>query len=293
MKTGFIAAGLLAFVGCADSPGVEDGENDVFLTEDAKADAFGVEDWSPDGMAVLRLASTASASELEDDVGVTARVAKSIVEQRDTLSGGAYHDLAELDAAKYVGITVFRHLLKHAADNHLFRTAVRIPLVVEGSDRVSITSYNDEAKAVGVTGFARYTFVDAMTDYSKKMDAYDTRLQELATKADITIDGEMMRYASTVTEYSVGSIKPCFIGDPLEVADVTSSQGDSLMGDMYSLWGWRYKSTKWIYDDMDEDEMNFGEEWSGYSTRSKSVLLMSTNTDSGDSPEADLIPPCR
>lgn len=296
MPTRLITAGILGsalLVGCASEPGIEDGENDVFLTEEAKADAFGVEDWSPDGMAVLRLVSTASKSELEDDVGLTTRAAKSIVEHRDTLSGGRYHDLAELDAAKYIGIMVFRHLLKHAAENHLFRTAIRIPLVVEGSDRVSITSYNDEAKAAGVTGFARYTFVDVQSDYSAKMDSYDTRLQELATKAGITIDGEMMRYASTVNEYAVGSIKPCFIGDPLEVPDVTSSQGDSLMGDMYSLWGYRYKTTKWIYDDMDEAEMNFGDEWDSYSTRSKSVLLMSTNTDSGDSPAADLIPPCR
>ena len=296
MPTRFITAGILGsalLVGCAGEPGIEDGENDVFLTEEAKADAFGVEDWSPDGMAVLRLVSNASKSELEDDVGLTARAAKSIVDHRGELSGGRYHDLAELDAAKYIGITVFRHLLKHAADNHLFRTAIRIPLVVEGTDRVSITSFNDEAKAAGVTGFARYTFVDVQSDYSAKMATYDTRLQELATKAGITIDGEMMRYASTVNDYTVGSIKPCFIGDPLEVADVTSSQADSLMGDMYSLWGYRYKSTKWIYDDMDEDEMNFGDEWDSYSTRSKSVLLMSTNTDSGDSPEADLIPPCR
>lgn len=295
MPTRLITAGILGsalLVGCAGEPGIEDGENDVFLTEEAKADAFGVEDWSPDGMAVLRLVSNASKAELEDDVGLSTRAAKSIVDHRGTLSGGRYHDLAELDAAKYIGITVFRHLLKHAADNHLFRTAIRIPLVVETDDRVSITSFNDEAQAAGVTGFARYTFVDAQSDYSAKMDAYDTRLQELATKAGITT-GEMMRYASTVNEYTVGSIKPCFIGDPLEVPDVTSSQADSLMGDMYSLWGYRYKTTKWIYDDMDEDEMNFGDEWDSYSTRSKSVLLMSTNTDSGDSPVADLIPPCR
>ena len=296
MPTRFITAGILGsalLVGCAGEPGIEDGENDVFLTEEAKADAFGVEDWSPDGMAVLRLVSDASKSELEDDVGLTARAAKSIVDHRGELSGGRYHDLAELDAAKYIGITVFRHLLKHAADNHLFRTAIRIPLVVEGTDRVSITSFNDEAKAAGVTGFARYTFVDVQSDYSAKMATYDTRLQELATKAGITIDGEMMRYASTVNDYTVGSIKPCFIGDPLEVADVTSSQADSLMGDMYSLWGYRYKSTKWIYDDGNEADYNFGSTWKNWNKTSKSILLMSTNTDSGDQPEADIIGPCR
>ncbi len=278
---------------CAGEAPVEDGQNDEFLTEDAKADAFGVEDWSPDGAAVLRLVSSASKTKLEDQVGLSARVAKSIVSHRATLSSRTYHDLAELDAAGYVGVTVFKHLLRYVAEHKLFKTAIRIPLVVEGNASVSITSYNDEARAAGVTGFARYTFVNASTDYSAKMDSYDTRLQELATRAGIAIEGEMKRYASTVSEYAVGSIKPCFIGDPEEVVDVAASQSDSLMGDMYSQWGWRYKTKKWIYDDQDEAEMNFGDAWTDYRTTSKSVLIMSTNTDDGGDPEADLIAPCR
>jgi hypothetical protein len=263
------------------------------LTDDAKADAFGVEDWSPDGAAVLKLVSNASKTKLEDDVGLSAKVAKAIVDQRGTLTGGEYHDLAELDAAKYVGTTVFTHLLKYAADNKLFKTALRIPLVVENDTPVSITTYNTKARSVGLTGFARYTFVDRTTDYSAKMAAYDTRLAELATRAHITIDGEMKRYASTVSEYAVGSLKPCFIGDPTEVTDVAASQSDSLMGDMYSQWGGRYKATKWIYDDQDEAEMNFGSEWTSWNKRSPAVLIMSTNTDDGGDPEADVIPPCR
>ena len=291
LGTAFVASSL--FSGCASEDGVEDAENDVFLTDDAKADAFGVEDWSPDGRAVLKLVSTASKSKLENDVGLSARVAKSVVDHRATLTGGEYHDLAELDAASYVGITVFRHLLRYAAEHKLFKTAIRIPLVVEGSNRVSITSFNDEARDAGLTGFARYTFVDATTDYSAKMSSYDERLQELATKAHITIDGEMMRYASTVSEYAVGSLKPCFIGDALDVPDVTSSQADSLMGDMYSLWGYRYKSKKWIYDDGDEADYDFGSTWKNWNKSSNAILLESTNTDSGDSPEDDIIAPCR
>src|SRR5262245_22370296 len=78
MKT-IVCSALLAsaaLVGCADEPDVEDGENAVFLTDDAKADGFGVEDWSPDGMAVLKLVSTTSAAKLENDVGLSARAAK-------------------------------------------------------------------------------------------------------------------------------------------------------------------------------------------------------------------------
>jgi hypothetical protein len=96
-----------------------------------------------------------------------------------------------------------------------------------------------------------------------------------------------------VSEYAVGSIKPCFIGDGAEVPDVTSAHGDSLMGDMYSLWGWKFGKTKFVFDDQPESDFSFGAEWTGYKTSSKSVLMESTNTDSGDQPEADVVEPCR
>ncbi|MBL0218916.1 MAG: hypothetical protein IPQ07_34215 [Myxococcales bacterium] len=296
MKTYLASVGVVLsslLIGCASDGAIEDGENDEFMTADVKADAFGVEDWSPDGAAVLTYVSSATVAKLQDEVGLSERVAKAIVAQRNTLPGKKFKDLADLDAAKYVGTTVFKELLHHAAEAHLFKTALRIPLVVEGNSRVSITSYNDEARTAGVAGFAKYTFVDASTDYTAKMATYDTRLQAIATKLNLQIDGEMAAYASSVNDYAVGSLKPCFIGDPLEVADVTSSQADNLMGDMYSLWGWRYKTKKWIYEDQDESEMNFGTDWTSFKKTGKSVLLMATNTDDGGDPIADEIPPCR
>ena len=287
-----VISGLAA--GCADGPAIEDGEDDVFLTEDAKADAFGVEDWSPDGLAVLKLTTSFSAAKLENDVGLSERTAKAIVAQRKTLTDAKFRDLRELDDAKFVGITVFRRLLKFAADEKLFKTAIRIPLVVTGSNNVSITSFNTDARNAGLTAFARYTFVDAETDYGAKAASYDKRLEELAAKTGKPIDGEMMMFASTINEYAVGSIVPCYIGDPLEVADVPASQGDSLMGDMYTQWGWRFKSKKVLVDDQfEESEINFDDEWKDFDTKGTSVLIESTNTDSGDSPEADVIPACR
>ncbi len=279
-----------------DGGGVEDAADDVFLTEDAKADAFGVEDWSPDGAAVLRLVSTASVSKLDNDVGLSNRVARSIVAKRNTLPGKKFEDLAELDAASYVGRTVFNQLLEYVAEKKLFKTAIRIPLVIDDGlgNLTSISSFNDEARAAGKQGFARYTFVDTSSDYGAKADSYDARLQALATAANITIEGELVRYASKLTDYNAGTNKVCFIGDPEDVAEVPASLGDSLMGDMYSQWGWRYKSKTWLYEDSDDTfDDNFGAEWDDWNTSSESVLIMSTNTDSGDEPEADVIPPCR
>ncbi|HEY5948313.1 MAG TPA: hypothetical protein VIV40_22605, partial [Kofleriaceae bacterium] len=110
---------------CATSPEIEDPENDDFLTEESKADAFGVEDWSPDGAAVLELVSKSTTTTLRDKVGLSSRVAKSIVAQRSAM-GGTYDDLAQLDSAKYVGKTVFAALLDYVTEHHLFKTALRI-----------------------------------------------------------------------------------------------------------------------------------------------------------------------
>ena len=63
---------------------------------------------------------------------------------------------------------------------------------------------------------------------------------------------------------------------------------------MYTQWGWRFKSKKVLVDDQfEESEINFDDEWKDFDTKGTSVLIESTNTDSGDSPEADVIPACR
>lgn len=290
----FVTISLLG--ACADTPDIEDAENDDFLTEDAKADAFGVEDWSPDGAAVLKLVSTASQTKLHDDVGLSTTVAKSILAQRAVLNG-KFDDLAQLDAAKYVGKTVFNALIKYVTEHHLFKTALRVPLSIDdGNGNLKlIQSFNTQAHNAGLTGFARYTFVDENTKFSDKMDSYDKRLEQLAAAAHITIDGEMQRYASSLEDYKVGSVGVCYIGDMKEVADVSSSQSDALMGDMYIVWGWRAGKTKYLDDQIETADANdaFGSDWSSYKTTSKDVLIEATNSDSGDDPSGTLVPPCR
>ena len=45
--------------------------------------------------------------------------------------------------------------------------------------------------------------------------------------------------------------------------------------------------------DIDETEMYLGDEWKDWDTKSDAILMMSTNTDSGDDPEPDVVAPCR
>jgi len=288
--------GLLAvsLVGCAvDEADVEDGVDDVFLTDDAKADAFGVEDWSPDGAAVLRLVSTASEDKLDDDVGLSAKVAESIVNARKALPDKKFTDLAELDDAPYVGSTVFKQLLKYATVHHLFKTSLRVPLLVEDEntqDKTSLASFNTQAKNVGLQGFARYTFVDKSTDFDAKMTSYNERIDELEMKAGITLPGDMLMYAYNYSDYASGSQKLCFIGDAKQVVEVIEGQAGVMVGEMYSVWAWRHKTTKWTSDDGDDQ---YGDDFLDYDTKSDDVLIVYTNDDDGTHIASDVIKRCR
>jgi len=282
----------ISLAGCAADGDVEDGRDDVFLTDDAKADAFGVEDWSPDGAAVLKLVSTATQSKLDGDVGLSEKVAKAIIKKRTEL-GGKFTDLADLDAAPYVGKTVFDQLLRYVAEHHLFKTALRVPLIVESSDtekKTAITSYNTAAHSADLPGFARYTFVDEDTKFDEKMASYNDRLAALAMKANITIDGEMMMYAYSYEDFSVGTQHICYIGDGNQVADVMGAQAGIMVGEMYSIWAWRHKAKKFMED---EGEDQYGDDFAHYDTHSNDVLVIYTNDDDGTHIASDVIKRCR
>ena len=287
---------VIPLVGCVGDGGdAEDAADDVFLTDDAKADAFGVEDWSPDGAAVLRLVSTASADKLDDEVGLSTRVAESIVAARAALPNKKFGDLAELDAASYVGKTVFTQLLRYTTVNHLYKTSLRVPLLVEDEntqDKKSIASFNTQARAAGVQAFARYTFVDANTDFDAKMARYNERLAELAMKASITIGGEMLMYAYNYGDYAAGTNTICYVGDGDEVADVMTGQAGVMVGEMYSVWGWRHHATKWMEDNVESAD-DLGDDWKSYRTSSNDVLVVYTNDDDGTHIASDVISRCR
>jgi hypothetical protein len=285
-----ILASLTA--GCLDDTGVEDGADDAFMTDDAKADAFGVEDWSPDGQAVLRLVSTASARKLHESVGLSERVAKSIVAHRGTLEGRTYRDLAELDAAPYVGRAVFGRLLSYAADAKLFLTAIRVPLIVadaDGGNKVALTSLNSKARAAGKPGFARYTFIDLETFYADKLADYNERLLEIG------VDRELVRNVPNLAALKVGTLAPCYVGDPDEVGQLVSEQNYDLLSEMYRVRAWRSGSAKWTAADV--DTRSFGFAWSRW-IGSDDVALWYVYDDGvsiGDDADAqiDYLPPCR
>ena len=295
MREQILCAGfVLAMVGCAGNT-IEDGVDDAFAGGD-KADAFAVEDAAPDGAAVLKLVSTASQAKLEDEVGLSDRVAKSIVAARATLPGKVFTNLKDLDAAPYVGQTVFDALLHYVTEHHLFNTSFRIPLFIEKEDdqsNIPLTTYNTQARSVGLPPFARWAYVDKGTDFEAAMTALDKQLDALAAKAHITLPGKMLRYAYDYADYADSTQSICYLGDGAQVGDLAHAQAGTMVGEMYQLWGWKFGAKKFIADGIDDDPAVMGEDWGKYSTRSKEVLMVFSNSDGGDEASSEAIKPCR
>ena len=112
-KNVVMVALALLLAACSGGSGgdVEDGADDSFLGDDGKDDVYGVEDGTPEADGVLRVAGELSVDALDDDVGLSARVASGIVAARPLAT------LAALDAVPYVGRRSFERLLDYARDH--------------------------------------------------------------------------------------------------------------------------------------------------------------------------------
>lgn len=107
-----LAATLMACGGVEpDAAQAVDGPDDSFLAG-GKADTAGLTEGSPDALAVLKLASTASLIELKDQVGLYSLSAQNIVDYR-AQKGAGFDTLKELDDVKYVGPVALWSMLSY------------------------------------------------------------------------------------------------------------------------------------------------------------------------------------
>lgn len=152
---------------CAAGGDVEDGENDSFST--GKADS--VTDGSAEAGAVLALVNDTSVdfAELDNDAGLSSRVAHNIINHRDGADGqagtaddNAYDNLAELDAVPYVGPATLAQLLDYAKDKGLLQTGPHIDVIFSPQPAAS----SHTARIAQMIAQAQKTIDIAMYSYS-------------------------------------------------------------------------------------------------------------------------------
>jgi hypothetical protein len=295
-----LVCGLVA--GCAADDGIEDPIDDDFTTE-GKADAMGIEDWSPDGKAVLALVNqTGTASDLVEQASLTSSVAKRIVDWKkgdDRRAGTAddreFEDLRQLDKIPYVGKRVFKALREAAFEQGLYRTSIRMPLLMSaGDDPSQLASVNERMREHGLQPFGRYAYVDGRSDVFGLVARYQERLDAL-----IALEPELEDFSVftglTVSSYKADGLKPCYIGAAAQVPDLVNDLADGLVSDQYTVWAYRWHDQQFV-DDVDvEDDVNdaYDAAWADYDEKSWDVLIINSTSDGGDERDADLIPPCR
>lgn len=116
-----VLGGLLVACGGEDplSPEAFDGPDDSFLAS-GKADTGGIAENSPDAVAILKLASTASLADLKDSNEVDLWSASAdAIEAYRTNKGAAFDTLKELDSVKYVGPVAFWKMLAYVQSKGL------------------------------------------------------------------------------------------------------------------------------------------------------------------------------
>ncbi|MDX2087217.1 MAG: hypothetical protein SFX73_05180 [Kofleriaceae bacterium] len=91
-------------------------------------------------------------------------------------------------------------------------------------------------------------------------------------------------------QYTLGSITPCFIGDPTQVAEIVDAQVGALFPAEYTQWGWRYKRDTATVDAEAEYDLRQESTWRNWNVASESVLL--AGVDEQD-PMFQTLRPCR
>src|SRR5689334_2676986 len=154
----FASVALCLLTACAatDAGDAEDGANDAAT---GKADSP-ISENSADARLVLGLVNDGGVSdaELDNEAGLSTRVAEAIVKYRDgadrefgTADDNAFDTLAELDAIPYLGPVAMRALLSYAKRTGTSTTLTIDIVASEGDGRIKLDSLNAQLASSNIT----------------------------------------------------------------------------------------------------------------------------------------------
>lgn len=135
-----LVTGAALLGACAGSPEEQDGRDDSFTGAGGKADAFGMDEDSPEAAGILAVANELTKSELDDDVGLSNSATKALVKYRAGDDGKLFtsddleiETLTELDDIPYIGKHSFRELFRYADEQGYIP---ELAAYVDGASRV-------------------------------------------------------------------------------------------------------------------------------------------------------------
>lgn len=312
IRTSLIAMSLSSLLvsGCTsgDAGDAEDGENDAAT---GKADS--IAEGSANARLILGLVNDGGVSdaELDNDGGLSARVADAIVRHRDgadrefgTADDNPFDTLAELDAIPYLGPAAMTALLAYAKRTGS-STTLTIELVArewhDGPDvwgTVKLDSLNPELAADGISFPKKLTM-------GPRDGAKFLKLQADIAKANQKLGREIeLDYTWDPSEY----VGLCYTGDIRGVARTVEGLRESMFSIYMGIQGERWGTTKrfhysgaggeteaeWITAQKEQDNGDAMAVWTGFNTSSSAYLMMTDGGQQGDGTEffAVLIKKC-
>lgn len=186
----------LLIAACTTAPD-EDGRDDRFTDSSGKADTGGITDGSPDAIAVLHVANTASSEVLReaapDGVGLSDRTADALLDLRlgddgvpGTADDGHFDTLAQLDAVPYIGPVAFGKFLAYAKAHpqpiHITVDVTNVAAVVyRDGDGAWTSAAQVDANSFGFDVHGAYSIA-----YACNYDGYISVQQDAVTPQDGT-----------------------------------------------------------------------------------------------------------
>lgn len=147
---------------------------------------------------------------------------------------------------------------------------------VVGFDGVPLSNYNDELAAAGQPTFPEYlTISSTAANPTAEFDALVEVTNEDEVQAIIPTDFLHYGNPSDVVE--------CYTGDGSALAEFFTNFGDGIFSDMLRIYGWRSGSRS-AYEEWREptSQSIVYEEWQEYEARGRGVLVVYSDTDSGE-----------
>lgn len=167
-----------------------------------------------------------------------------------------------------------------------------VPLIDEKKKLLS--RFNAQAKAKGlkeVPDTMEYKNQAEAKKIADQRDYFADKIQEAVGAKDQPMPAWG---PDSFTNWSKKSKVPglCYKGDPNKVVDVINAGADSVFSDQLVVQGYRYKTTKKLFNGAEDSESDFPDIWKDWKGEGTAILVIASQTDDGDDLNPAIIPKC-
>lgn len=176
--------------------------------------------------------------------------------------------------------------------------SIRLPIFIEGDNGpIPVAEINKELAAIGVSAIPEYLEVSTSEKAYEKIDAF-----QIKAEATLKTLGEKYEYSMVQGGHYPGNVDTaeyftCYKGNAIEIPELVQSMTDVYYSDQMTVWGYKYKNTKVLLNEVDEETEGYVSDesalWKNWSGQGEDLLMLSSIGDDGDDVQESLIKKCQ